>query len=149
MVAVVREAEIGAQPEAVWALLKTLKWEQWDEDIKAVENVKGGGFVEGGSAELVMTTGTRARATFTDVRENEHFAYRAPILGWGLLAAESSLALRPLADGARTHVTYRFQLTGLLGGLAQAANSGKVVGGTESGLRRIKELSEAAEGGRG
>ena len=146
MVLVVREAEISAKPSTVWALVATLNWQEWDEDVKAVENIQGGGLVNGGSADLVLTSGARGTATFTDVRENEHFAYGAPLVGWGLLRAESSLSLTPIAGGERTHAKYTFKLAGLLGGLAHAANSQQVVGGTESGLRRIKELSEAAEG---
>lgn len=143
--AVVRTATASAKPSTIWqACFVPMKWQEWDVDIKNLEDVQGGGCKQGGTFVIVMTNGeSKAKTTLSNVEENQSLTYSGAFYG-GLAAFQGDFLLEQ--DGPqKTKITYTFEMKGILGAIVGMLKSEWIVHGTEKGLENIVRLSEAAE----
>lgn len=138
-----RKALVAAPAQTIWSLFAGMDWERWDQDVRAIEDVRGG-LVEGGALTFVMVDGgTRIPTVLSNVRENEGFTFSGSVF-FGSVAMKGSFELEPQGE-CDTAVTYTFNMTGVLGSLVSMFKSRLVIEGTEVGLANVKKLSEEAE----
>jgi Polyketide cyclase / dehydrase and lipid transport len=122
-----------------------MKWQDWDVDVKAVEDVQGGGCKEGGTFDFVMKDGEiRAKTTLSNVMENKSLSYSGGFYG-GLVRFQGNFRLEPDGPQKKTQITYTFEMKDMLGAIVGMLKSEMIVQGTEKGLENIVRLSEAAE----
>jgi Polyketide cyclase / dehydrase and lipid transport len=146
MAPVVRTATASAKPSTIWqTCFVPMKWQDWDVDIKAVEeDVQGSGCQEGGTFVIIMKESEiKAKTTLSNVEENQSLTYSGAFYG-GLVAFQGDFCLEP--DGPqKTKITYTFEMKGLIGAVVGMLKSKWIAHGTEKGLENIVRLSEAAE----
>lgn len=137
-----RQATINASPEVVWKMFSDMdQWIVWDPDLVSIANIDRG-LVDGGGMTAKFKTGFQGRITFSEVKEHESFVWQVRALG-GLIRAYSTFQLEAVDDGTATHLTYAFEMKGLLGSLISTLMPQEIVHGTEEGLANIKKLCEA------
>jgi Polyketide cyclase / dehydrase and lipid transport len=145
MAPVVRIATTAAKPSTIWqTCFVPMTWQDWDVDVKTVEDVQGGGCKEGGTFVFVMKDSEiRAKTTLSNVVENQSLTYSGGFYG-GLVRFQGDFCLEP--DGLQnTKITYTFEMKGILGAMVGTFKSEMIVHGTEKGLENIVRLSEAAK----
>ena len=134
----------SATPERVWAVYRTLRWQDWDHDIAsmcAAPTSPAAGLVEGSAVLITMQKDSKVHtATISDVVENECFTYSAPLPGSKMVAVHK---LERVADGTR--ITHSFDFGGFLGGLFRMATKEYVQNGLDTNTRMLKDLAEAEE----
>ena len=122
-----------------------MKWEMWDPDVEALEEVSGG-CVDGTSFVFVMREGPikKIPVSLSDVKENESVRFTGEAVG-GMMKFDGfiEIAASPEDDGA-SNVQYSFDMFGPLGSFINFINPKPVTGGVEKSLDNIKNLSEAA-----
>ncbi|KNC72129.1 hypothetical protein SARC_15323 [Sphaeroforma arctica JP610] len=140
----VERALVHARPCTIWNTnFAGMKWDKWDPDVEAVEDVKGD-MENGSSLVFVMNDNSgKYKTILSDVVKNERFTFSGSLMG-GLLVFKGTFVLTPEGDD-KTNVEYSFSMYGLLGGPVGFLKSKAIEGGCEGGLKNVKEFSEAAE----
>lgn len=146
MAPVKRSAVAGATPSVVWSsCFEPMKWETWDEDIVATENVVGG-CTEGATCVFVMnekTGGMKVPVLIDGVRENESLTFSGSYGILGMMKFKGTINLQEVDEG-KTEVNYCFEIFGWAGPVINMVNHRAIVDGTESGLANIVKISEGA-----
>jgi len=145
MAPVERSDVAAASAATIWkTCFADMKWEEWDEDVVELVDVKGG-CTEGGTFTFHIKNGDRmAPCKLSNVKENESLVFTGTLFG-GAMGFEGRILLTPLEGDDKTKVDYSFGVSKLLGGLIMLVNSNPIVHGTETGLANIIRLSEEAE----
>jgi hypothetical protein len=120
-----------------------MKWEMWDPDVSALEEVSGD-CVNGTTFLFVMKEGPikHIPVSLSDVKENESIRFSGGALG-GAMQFDGLIEITATEDDA-SNVKYSFDMFGPLGSLVNWLNPTPVTGGVEKGLENIKNLSEEA-----
>lgn len=146
MAPVKRSAVADATPSAIWtSCFEPMKWETWDEDIVATENVAGG-CADGTTCVFVMnekTGGMKVPVLIDGVRENESLTFSGSYGIFGMMKFKGTIDLKEV-DERKTEVEYSFEIFGWAGPLINMLNHQVIVDGTESGLANIVKISEEA-----
>ncbi|CAE7560689.1 unnamed protein product [Symbiodinium natans] len=132
-----RVVDIEATPETIWTYLANL--EQWDPDMKAVQDIQGGGMANGGSF-LAQLEALSTRIHFRDVQVNREAKWGGSAAG-GCIIFDAFFKLDPLSE-CQTRFTYEFQMRGCLGSLIDCLKPRAAIDGVEQGAANIKSRTE-------
>lgn len=141
----------SAEPARVWAVYRTLRWQEWDHDIESMVPLGTPGepnpLAEGKKISITMRDGKTHTARLYDVHEERAFSYTAPLPGCELVATHTLEALGPAgvgSGGGGTRITHTFEFRGLLGGLFRWLTSSYVQCGLDTNTAALKVLAESA-----
>ena len=138
----VRDLEVKATPAEIWkSCFVPMKWEQWDPDVEAIEDVSGD-CVNGTTFTFVMISDSvkRIPVTLSDVKENETLRFAGAAVH-GLMKFDGFIEIKAKDESSST-ITYSFSMFGLLGSLVNWMNPVVVSGGVEKGLENMKKIAE-------
>ena len=136
-------ATLSATPETIWkTCLEPMKWENWDPDLKAINDLSGG-CENGSSMVFAMNDGSNIPITLSNVVKNKSVDFKGGALG-GLLKAEGKIRITPV-DETTSKIDYSFELLGAFGPLVALVKKKEVVEGTQGGLDNMVKMSKEAQ----
>lgn len=119
-----------------------MKWENWDPDLKAINDLSGG-CENNTSMVFAMNDGSNIPITLSNVVKNKSVDFKGGALG-GLLKAEGKIRITPV-DETTSKIDYSFELLGAFGPLVALVKKKEVVEGTQGGLDNMVKMSKEAQ----